>query len=117
MKADKTTPAKSKKSPKNTQEQEKALLSDILPLPGPRFRGRIGNTYADSEADVISLPTAPAGAPNVLLVLLDDVGFGQTSTFGGSSDTPTLERPAGEGLRHNPLPTPAPFPPTRGPQL
>src|SRR5882762_1705169 len=80
MNADKTTQAKSKKSPKNSGEHETALLSDILPLPAPRFRGRIGNTYADSEADIISVPTAPAGAPNVLVILLDDVGFGQTSS-------------------------------------
>src|SRR2546430_11975410 len=113
MKADKTTPAKSKKSPKNTQEQEKALLSDILPLPGPRFRGRIGNTYADSEADIISLPTAPADAPNVLAILLDDVGFGQTSTFGGPVQTPTLQRLADEGLRYNRFHTTALCSPTR----
>ena len=36
-----------------------SLLFDTLPLPGPRFRGRIGNTYVDSEADVISLATPP----------------------------------------------------------
>jgi len=58
-------------------------LSDILPLPEPRFKGSIGTSYADSKADLIALPTAPVGAPNVLLILLDDVGFGQTSTFGG----------------------------------
>jgi hypothetical protein len=46
------------------------LVSDILPLATPRFRGRVGNTYVDSEAEVIALPTAPAGAPNVLLVVL-----------------------------------------------
>ena len=67
----KTTKADSQT--KEAKEQGTALLSDILPLPDPRFRGRIGNTYVDSEADVISLPAAPAGAPNVLLVLLDDV--------------------------------------------
>src|SRR5215471_7362195 len=66
--------------------------SDSLPLPEPRFQGRIGNTYADSEADVMALPAPPAGAPNVLVVLLDDVGFGQTSTFGGPVSTPTLQR-------------------------
>jgi hypothetical protein len=44
--------------PRNTE-----LLSDILPLPEPRFHGRIGNTYADSEADIISVPTAPAARP------------------------------------------------------
>jgi arylsulfatase len=92
---------------------EVVLLSDILPLPEPRFRGRIGNTYLDSEADVISLPTAPPGAPNVLLVLLDDVGFGQTSTFGGPANTPTLQRLADEGLRYNRFHTTALCSPTR----
>src|SRR5262245_20121783 len=85
----------------NTDRPQASLASDILPLPTPRFRGRIGNTYADSEADIISLPSAPAGAPNILLILLDDVGFGQTSTFGGPVHTPTLQRLADEGLRYN----------------
>jgi arylsulfatase len=75
--------------------------------------GRIGNTYADSEADIISLPTAPAGAPNVLLILLDDVGFGQTSTFGGPANTPTLQKLADEGLRYNRFHTTALCSPTR----
>ncbi len=98
---------------KNGKGRETALLSDILPLPEPRFKGRIGSTYADSEADVISLPTAPPGAPNVLLVLLDDVGFGQTSTFGGPVKTPTLQRLADEGLRYNRFHTTALCSPTR----
>jgi arylsulfatase len=97
----------------DTTRQENTLLSDILPLPDPRFKGRIGSTYADSEADIISLPTAPAGAPNVLLVLLDDVGFGQTSTFGGPVNTPTLQRLADEGLRYNRFHTTALCSPTR----
>jgi arylsulfatase len=95
------------------ERREVALRSDILPLPDPRFRGRIGNTYADSEADIISLPAAPAGAPNVLLVMLDDVGFGQTSTFGGPVNTPTLQRLADEGLRYNRFHTTALCSPTR----
>src|SRR5215472_14376208 len=90
-----------------------APVSDTLPLPEPRFKGRIGNTYADSEADVISLPTAPPGAPNVLVVLLDDVGFGQTSTFGGPVQTPTLQRLADEGLRYNRFHTTALCSPSR----
>jgi arylsulfatase A-like enzyme len=113
MNTDKTTQVKSKKSPKNTEEQETTLLSDILPLPEPRFRGRIGNTYADSEADIISVPTAPAGAPNVLAILLDDVGFGQASTFGGPANTPTLQRLADEGLRYNRFHTTALCSPSR----
>jgi arylsulfatase len=85
------------------ERQQAVLLSDILPMPDPRFKGHIGNTYADSKADVISLPTPPSGAPNVLLVLLDDVGFGQTSTFGGPANTPTLQKLANEGFALQPL--------------
>src|SRR6478735_7879549 len=89
------------------------LLSDVLPLPAPRFRGLIGSTYADSEADVISVPSPPAGAPNVVVVLLDDVGFGQAGTFGGPADTPTLQRLAEDGLRYNRFHTTALCSPTR----
>jgi arylsulfatase len=88
-------------------------VSDILPLATPRFQGRVGNTYIDSEAEIIALPTAPAGAPNVLLVVLDDVGFGQTSTFGGPANTPTLQRLADQGLRFNRFHTTALCSPTR----
>jgi arylsulfatase len=89
------------------------LISDILPLPPPRFAGRIGSTYLDSEPDSISAASAPAGAPNVLLILLDDVGFGQTSTFGGPVQTPNLQRLADEGLRYNRFHTTALCSPTR----
>src|SRR5438874_10573867 len=113
MNADQTNQPKTMQPAKNTESQETALLSDILPLPVPRFRGRIGNTYVDSKADIISLPTAPPGAPNVLAILLDDVGFGQTSTFGGPVQTPTLQRLADEGLRYNRFHTTALCSPTR----
>jgi len=113
MNRDKTNQIKTKNSRKNTEGQLTPLLSDILPLPEPRFHGRIGNTYADSEADIISVPTAPAGAPNVLAILLDDVGFGQTSTFGGPANTPTLQRLADEGLRYNRFHTTALCSPSR----
>jgi arylsulfatase A-like enzyme len=113
MNTDTTNQTKTKKSRKSTEGQGSALLSDILPLPEPRFHGRIGNTYADSEADILSVPTAPAGAPNVLAILLDDVGFGQTSTFGGPANTPTLQRLADEGLRYNRFHTTALCSPSR----
>ena len=44
---------------------------------------------------------APSGAPNVVLILVDDVGFGATSTFGGPISTPTFDKLAAEGLRYN----------------
>src|SRR5262245_15376969 len=87
--------------------------AEILPVPPPRFTGRIGTTYADSEPDIISVPLPPEGAPNVLLVLLDDVGFGQAGTFGGPADTQTLQRLADEGLRYNRFHTTALCSPTR----
>jgi arylsulfatase A-like enzyme len=104
---------KSEQQMKPAEPRNNAMLSDILPLPDHRFHGRIGNTYEDSEADIISVPTAPAGAPNVLAILLDDVGFGQTSTFGGPANTPTLQRLADEGLRYNRFHTTALCSPSR----
>jgi hypothetical protein len=98
---------------KSAPSTPRAVLSDILPLPEPRFQGHIGTTYADSQADVIAARSAPAGAPNVPLILLDDVGFGQTSTFGGPTQTPTLQRLADEGLRYNRFHTKALCSPTR----
>lgn len=56
---------------------------------------------------------APKGAPNVLLVLMDDVGYGATSTFGGAIPTPTFDRVAREGLRYNRFHTTAVCSPSR----
>ena len=56
---------------------------------------------------------APAGAPNVLIVLIDDMGFGQSSAFGGPIHMPTVERLANNGLRYNQFHTTALCSPTR----
>jgi arylsulfatase len=85
----------------------------VLPkLPAP-FAGKIGRTYADSTAAFPSPVKAPAGAPNVLLVLTDDVGFGAASTFGGPVPTPNLDRLANQGLRYNRFHVTAMCSPTR----
>ena len=60
-----------------------------------------------------AIPTAPEGAPNILLVLTDDVGFGAASAFGGPVPTPNLERLARDGLRYNRFHTTAMCSPTR----
>lgn len=57
--------------------------------------------------------TPPAGAPNVVIVLIDDIGFGASSAFGGPIRMPTLERLAGNGLRYNRFHTTALCSPTR----
>ena len=56
---------------------------------------------------------APAGAPNVLVVMLDDVGFGSFSTFGGPVPTPAFQRVADRGLTYNRFHTTALCSPTR----
>lgn len=61
----------------------------------------------------VELTRAPAEAPNVVVILLDDVGFGAASTFGGPAQTPTLERLARSGLRYNRFHTTALCSPTR----
>ena len=85
----------------------------VLPMPPKPFAGAIGTTYADSTASKTEMATAPDDAPNVLVVLLDDVGFGHTSTFGGPVNTPTLQRLADEGLRYNRFHTTALCSPSR----
>ena len=90
-----------------------ALAADVLPRPQPPFAGRIGTTYADSVAAFRAPVVAPAGAPNVLLVLTDDVGFGAASTFGGPIPTPNLDRLAAAGLSYNRFHTTAMCSPTR----
>jgi arylsulfatase len=87
----------------------------ILPSPAPEFKGKIGETYKDSTPDFSpALPiTAPKGAPNVLIVLLDDVGFGQLGCYGGPIATPNIDKLAARGLRYNNFHTTALCSPSR----
>src|SRR5438445_9114455 len=63
-----------------------------LPRPDFHFKGQVGRTYQDSDpATFPQILRPPKGAPNVLLVLLDDVGFGQFSVFGGGVSSPSME--------------------------
>jgi Sulfatase len=85
----------------------------VLPKPEAPFAGQIGPTYRESTPDFPRPVAAPARAPNVLLILTDDTGFGHASTFGGAAATPTLDRLAANGLRYNRLHTTALCSPTR----
>lgn len=85
----------------------------VLPYPQPPFKGVINTTAKNSKSDFPKMVTPPAGAPNVLLILTDDVGFGATSTFGGPIDTPTFQQEANSGLRYTTYHTTALCSPTR----
>ena len=90
-----------------------ALAQEVLPRPDPPFKGKIGRTAKESTPDFPKAVTAPKGAPNVLLILTDDVGFGAASTFGGAIPTPTFDQLAKAGLRYNTFHTTALCSPTR----
>ncbi|WP_067535021.1 arylsulfatase [Nocardia crassostreae] len=65
------------------------------------FTGDIGRTTAASSPEWIYPPTAPDGAPNIIVVLVDDMGFSDIGPFGSEIETPTLDRLAANGLRLN----------------
>jgi arylsulfatase len=90
-----------------------ANAQQVLPKPEPKFTGKIGRYWEDSAPGKMPVNKAPAGAPNVLFVLIDDAGFGQASTFGGAIPTPTLDRLADGGLRYTQYHTTALCSPTR----
>jgi len=87
--------------------------SVLLPAPAPPFEGVIGRKASESKPDFPKAVAAPKGAPNILLILTDDTGFGASSTFGGPIPTPTLDRVAARGLRYNNFHTTALCSPTR----
>ena len=87
----------------------------VLPMPNTAPLGTIVFDAKSPDATQPKIPQvrAPKGAPNVLVVLLDDVGFGASGTFGGPCKTPTLDKLAAGGLRYNRFHTTALCSPTR----
>jgi len=88
---------------------------EVLPIPDRPYDGPV---FEDAKDPAATFPPIeplrpPASAPNVLIVLLDDAGFGCSSAFGGPCRTPTAERLAGEGLKFNRFHTTALCSPTR----
>ncbi|OCC25582.1 arylsulfatase [Croceicoccus estronivorus] len=84
-----------------------------LPYPVEQFRGTIAKSAKDSTPAYPGQVTAPAGAPNVLVIMTDDIGFGAAGTFGGPVPTPNLDRLAARGLIYNRFHTTALCSPTR----
>ncbi|WP_258138592.1 arylsulfatase [Mucilaginibacter phenanthrenivorans] len=77
------------------------------------FKGTVGKTLADSKESWNTNIKAPKGAPNVVWILLDDVGYGASSTFGGVISTPNFDSLAGKGLRYTNFHTAGICAPTR----
>src|SRR5262249_53480990 len=81
------------------------------------FQGRIGRTIADSKPHWPIGPKAPPGAPNILIVLFDDIGFSDFGCYGSPIKTPTIDRLAAQGLRYTGLHTTAMCSTTRAAML
>jgi arylsulfatase len=90
-----------------------ALQSKALPPLPPQFGGEIKPTAAESKPWWPPRTVPPKGAPNVLLIMLDDAGYGSESTFGGTIPTPSLDRIAQAGLRYTAFHSAALCSPTR----
>ena len=97
--------------PKDTTKIDRT----VLPPPTSEFMGKIGSNYRESTPDFSpALPvTAPKGAPNVLVIVLDDVGYGQLGCYGGPIATPNIDKLAASGLRYNNFHTTALCSPSR----
>ena len=96
-----------------TAQQASSMDRTVLPIPEPKRQ-----TYKELDARNAKAPArwevkAPAGAPNVVIVLIDDMGFGTSSTFGGPIHMPTLEKVAKNGIKYNRFHTTALCSPTR----
>jgi arylsulfatase A-like enzyme len=112
----KKTPAKAAKAVRaQPTASEQQLGREHLPIPDPKH---VGLTTYDAKDPNTKYPPIkelrpPKGAPNVLIVLIDDVGFGASSAFGGPCNTPVAERLAANGLKLNRFHTTALCSPTR----
>ena len=93
--------------------QDPSIGREILPIPDIPARAKPAIDARDTSAPPIEPLRPPDGAPNVLIVLIDDMGFGCSSTFGGPCEMPTLDRLAGRGLIYNRFHTTALCAPTR----
>jgi arylsulfatase len=90
-----------------------AFLVNLAEAVTQEFKGKIAKRYEDSQEWWPEPAKPPKGAPNVIIFLLDDVGFGQIGCFGGLIETPNIDKLAANGLRYNNFHTTALCSPTR----
>src|SRR6476620_2357333 len=89
------------------------IVGKYLPNPPPKFGGEIGLSAPDSKPYWPPRVVPPPGAPNILLIMTDDAGYGVSGTFGGVIPTPALDRVAQMGLRYTQFHSTALCSPTR----
>src|SRR5690349_14068400 len=91
--------------PKNEEAESQTVGGEfdrtVLPILPHPFAGTVDTNATQSRPDFPVEVSAPKGAPNVVLIMTDDVGFGASSTFGGPIQTPTFDALAANGLRYN----------------
>lgn len=90
-----------------------AFAEEVLPRPPGAFTGKLDPDRAKAQPAWPEQAKAPKGAPNIVVVLLDDVGFSASSTFGGVAQTPTLQQLANNGVSYNQFHVTALCSPTR----
>jgi len=90
-----------------------SFLVNLAEAVTQEFKGKIARRYEESEEWWAEPVTPPKGAPNVIIFLLDDVGFAQIGCFGGLIETPNIDKLAANGLRYNNFHTTALCSPTR----
>ncbi|KAI0565740.1 arylsulfatase [Gracilaria domingensis] len=86
---------------------------NVLPYPEPPFEGEVKVNASESTQSYPAATKAPENAPNIILIMTDDVGFGAASAFGGPCHTDTMEQLLEEGIRYNRFHTTALCSPTR----
>ena len=100
-------------APMDAQTATGALDRTVLPIPDPVYPKITELDARNATAPPPHSVSAPEGAPNVVIVLIDDIGFGAAASFGGAIQTPTLDRLANDGIRYNQFHTTALCSPTR----
>src|SRR4051794_26636380 len=88
-------------APQASAQAEAKLNRTVLPIPEPDYPHSTVLDARDAKPPPRFEVKAPAGAPNVLIVLIDDMGFGMPSAFGGPVRMPAADRLASQGLRYN----------------
>jgi arylsulfatase len=88
-------------------------IDDSFEKYGQEFKGKIARSYEESQEWWPTMPEPAEGTPNVVILLLDDTGFGHLSSFGGLVETPNIDELADDGLRYNNFHTTALCSPSR----